>query len=355
MDATLVKLALVLGVLAWTTSCTTTPSSSTKTQKLQNVSYVTSGERIAQTAVVTVDGSSTVYPITQAIAKQYQSQQNKSAQVRVSFSGTTGGFEKFCAGKTDINNASRPILKNEMEACKKNGIGYIEIPVAFDALTITVNPQNNWAKDVTVAELKKMWEPAAQGKITRWKQVRSSWPDRPLKLYGAGDKSGTFDYFTEAIVGQSKASRKDYTGSEDDDVLVAGISKDTDALGYFGHAYYEAHQNQLKALAVDNGKGAVTPTRQNVEKSQYQPLSRPLFVYVNPWSAEHKATVYEFVNYYIDVAPKVVNSVGYIPLPDQAYKIAHVHLNRGKVGTVFGGRAALDLTIGELLRKQKQY
>jgi phosphate transport system substrate-binding protein len=352
MNATVKRLALAFGTLALTTSCTTTPNQATQTQPPQRLTDVATSETIG---TVKIDGSSTVYPITQAIAKEFQATSNNKAQVTVNFSGTSGGFEKFCAGETDISNASRPILKEEMEICNKNGVRYIELPVAFDALTIAINPQNTWAKDITINELKKIWEPAAQGKITKWNQVRPSWPDKPLNLYGAGEKSGTFDYFTEAVVGQARASRKDYTASEDDNVLVQGISKDANALGYFGFAYYEENQGKLTALAVDSGKGAVIPSRETVEKAKYQPLSRPLFIYVNARSAQNKPAVKNFVDFYIEKAPKTVTSVGYVPLPAEGYQLAYVHFNRGKVGTVFEGKEVFNLTIGELLRKQAKF
>ncbi len=316
--------------------------------------------RAKQAQQIKIDGSSTVYPITNAIAAEYQAtqankQQGDQSKVALEVSGTTGGFKKFCEGQTDISNASRPILKEEMDACNKNNVRYLELPVAFDALTVVVNPQNNWAKDITLAELKKIWEPAAQGKITKWNQVRASWPNQPLTLYGAGSNSGTFDYFTEATVGQIKASRRDYTASEDDNELVRGVSSDPNALGYFGFAYYEANPNQLKALAVDNGKGAVSPSREAVEKAQYQPLSRPLFIYVNFQAAQNRPELREFVEFYLDKAPKVVSSVGYIPLPEEGYHLARVQFHRGEVGTVFGGNAELNVTLGELLRKQATF
>ncbi len=316
--------------------------------------------RAKQAQQIKIDGSSTVYPITNAIAAEYQAtqankQQGDQSKVALEVSGTTGGFKKFCEGQADISNASRPILKEEMDACNKNNVRYLELPVAFDALTVVVNPQNNWAKDITLAELKKIWEPAAQGKITKWNQVRASWPNQPLTLYGAGSNSGTFDYFTEATVGQIKASRRDYTASEDDNELVRGVSSDPNALGYFGFAYYEANPNQLKALAVDNGKGAVSPSREAVEKAQYQPLSRPLFIYVNFQAAQNRPELREFVEFYLDKAPKVVSSVGYIPLPEEGYHLARVQFHRGEVGTVFGGNAELNVTLGELLRKQATF
>ncbi|MBF2006731.1 MAG: PstS family phosphate ABC transporter substrate-binding protein [Chlorogloeopsis fritschii C42_A2020_084] len=355
MSATPKKLALALGVLVLATSCTTNSNTSTQTQQPQKVTEVSNAETVK---AVNIDGSSTVYPITQAIAKEFQADsKNKSnqAQVKVNFSGTSGGFEKFCTGETDINNASRPILTNEMEVCNKNGVRFIELPVAFDALTIAVHPQNNWAKDITISELKKIWEPAAQKKITRWNQVRANWPDRPLNLYGAGNKSGTFDYFTEAVVGKAGSSRTDYTASEDDQVLVDGISKDPNALGYFGFSYYEDNQNKLKALAVNNGKATVLPSRETVEKNTYQPFSRPLFIYVNAQSAQKKPGVKNFVDFYIENAPKIVSSIGYVPLSEEGYHLAKVHFNRGKVGTVFEGEAQINLTLGELLRKQAKF
>ncbi|MGB5961565.1 MAG: PstS family phosphate ABC transporter substrate-binding protein [Coleofasciculaceae cyanobacterium] len=314
---------------------------------------VQSGQVPTQT--IKIDGSSTVYPITNAIAAKFQATQTDPLKITVNISGTSGGFRKFCEGTTDISNASRPILKEEMALCNRSNVRYIELPIAFDALTVVVNPQNDWAKNITVTELKKIWEPAAEGKITKWNQVRASWPNRPLKLYGAGKDSGTFDYFTEATVGTVRASRKDYTASEDDNVLVDGVSKDPNALGYFGFAYYEANLSRLKALAVDNGKGAVLPSVKAVAKSQYQPLARPLFIYVNFESAQNKREVQNFVEFYIQKAPTFVNDVGYIPLSEQAYHLARIHFDGGKVGTVFGGKAQIDLTLGELLRKQATF
>ncbi|HLO49696.1 MAG TPA: PstS family phosphate ABC transporter substrate-binding protein [Kamptonema sp.] len=304
---------------------------------------------------IKIDGSSTVYPITDAIAKDFQKTQGAKVAITVEFSGTGGGFKKFCAGETDISNSSRPIRPEEMEACNKAGIRYYELPIAFDALTVVVNPKNNWAKDITVTELKKLWEPAAQGKITKWNQIRPDWPNQPITLYGAGKDSGTFDYFTEATVGQAKASRTDYTASEDDTVLVRGVINDPNALGYFGLAYYEDNQTQLKALGIDSGKGPVTPSRETVEKAQYQPLTRPLFIYVNYTAAQNKAEVREFVQFYMEKAPTLVNSVGYIPLPKEGYKLIYNNFYNGKVGTTFGGEARFDLTIEELLRKEAKF
>lgn len=304
--------------------------------------------------IVRIDGSSTVFPITDAIAQEYNRVNDQDIQVKTGISGTGGGFKKFCAGETDINDASRPITEDEMKACDRAGIRFYELPIAFDALTVVVNPQNTWANDITVEELKKVWEPAAQGKITNWKQIRPSYPDKPLRLFGPGRDSGTFDYFTEVTVGKDD-SRTDYVASEDDNTLVQGVRQDPNALGYFGYAYYEANQNQLKALAIDNGNGAILPTRETVEKAQYQPLSRPLFIYVNYKSAQDKPEVVTFTRFYLENAKRLVNSVGYIPLPDEGYHLADVHFTVGKVGTVFAGQPQPNLTIGALLRKQKAF
>jgi phosphate transport system substrate-binding protein len=304
--------------------------------------------------IVRIDGSSTVFPITDAIAKEYNRVNDKDIQVKVGISGTGGGFRKFCVGETDINDASRPITQEEMKACRQAGISFYELPISFDALTVVVNPDNTWANDITVEELKKVWEPAAQSKITNWKQIRASYPDKPLRLFGPGRDSGTFDYFTEVTVGKDD-SRTDYVASEDDNTLVQGVRQDPNALGYFGFAYYEANQAQLKALAIDNGKGAILPARETVEKAQYQPLSRPLFIYVNYKSAQDKPEVIAFTRFYLENAKRLVSSVGYIPLPDEGYHIADVHFTVGKVGTVFAGQPQPNLTIGELLRRQKAF
>ncbi|MFN3535639.1 MAG: PstS family phosphate ABC transporter substrate-binding protein, partial [Desulfatiglandales bacterium] len=258
-------------------------------------------------SVIKVDGSSTVYPITEAMGEEFQKVKKGSVHVTVGISGTGGGFKKFCRGETDISDASRPILKKEMEACKENGIQYIELPVAYDGLAVMVNLKNNWVDKLTVEELKKMWEPEAQGKITNWKQIRPEWPDLPLKLYGPGVDSGTFDYFTEAIMGKSKASRGDFTASEDDNVLVQGIAGDKGGLGYFGLAYYEENKDKLKLVPIVNPKTgqAVLPSITTVMEGTYQPLSRPLFIYVNLKSVE-EAEVKEFVEFYLKNAPKLV-------------------------------------------------
>jgi phosphate transport system substrate-binding protein len=306
----------------------------------------------AYAQIVKVDGSSTVYPITEAVAEEFQKSKKNAVKVTVGISGTGGGFKKFCRGEIDISDASRPILKKEMEDCKAAGIEYFELPVAFDALTVVVNPKNSFIKQLTVAEMKKMWEPGAQGKITRWNQVNPAWPDAPMKLFGPGADSGTFDYFTEAVVGKSKSSRGDFTASEDDNVLVQGVARDTNALGYFGFAYYVENKDKLKAVPIVNEKGqAVTPSLEAVEKGIYSPLARPIFIYVNAKSLG-KPEIKEFVEYYMKNGAKLSKEVKYVPLPAHAYKTAWEHVLKNKKGTVFGGTAEVGITIEELLKRE---
>jgi phosphate transport system substrate-binding protein len=301
--------------------------------------------------LVKVDGSSTVFPITEAVAEEFQKDNRGSIRVTVGISGTGGGFKKFCRGETDVQDASRPISASEMEVCRANGIQYFELPVAFDALTIAVSLQATWIDAITVAELKLMWEPSAQGKVTKWNQIRSTWPDLPLKLFGAGSDSGTFDYFTEAVTGKAKASRGDYTASEDDNTLVQGISNDKQAIGYIPYAYFEPNKRRLKAVAVDEGHGPVLPSRQTVESGTYRPLSRPIFIYVNSKSSG-RPDVKRFVEFYLSQAPTLVPQVKYIPLPAEAYGLALSHFHNGKLGTAFHGSPVVGLKIEDLLRRE---
>lgn len=315
------------------------------------LSLMAAGEVKAQQIIIKIDGSSTVYPVTEAVAEEFQKARKGAVKATVGISGTGGGFKKFCRGETDISNASRPILAQEIETCKKNGVRYYELPVAFDALTVMVNPRNTWVSSMTVAELKKVWEPAAQGKITKWSQVRPGWPDAPLKLYGPGADSGTFDYFTEAIVGKAKSSRGDYTASEDDNVLVQGIANDPNALGYFGFAYYVENQRKLKAVKVDGGKVPVAPSAESVEDGTYQPLSRPIFIYVSAKSAA-RPEVKEFVEFYLKNGAELARQVKYVPLPAKVYAAALDRLKSGKVGTVFGGEAEVGVRIDGLMKRE---
>ncbi|HWA36787.1 MAG TPA: PstS family phosphate ABC transporter substrate-binding protein [Burkholderiales bacterium] len=302
--------------------------------------------------IVKIDGSSTVFPVTEAVAEDFQKAKKQQVKVTVGISGTGGGFKKFCRGEIDIADASRPILAKEMQECKAAGIEYIELPVAFDALTVVVNPKNAFIKQLTVAEMKKMWEPAAQGKVTRWNQVNPAWPDQPMKLFGPGADSGTFDYFTEAVVGKSKSSRGDFTASEDDNVLVQGVSRDVNGLGYFGFAYYVENKDKLKAVPIVNDKGQpVAPSLEAVEKGSYTPLARPIFIYVSTKSLA-RAEVKEFVEYYMKNGGALAKEVKYVPLPASAYKLAWEHVQKGKKGTVFGGIAEVGITIDELLKRE---
>ncbi len=305
----------------------------------------------AHAQLVKIDGSSTVFPITEAVAEEFQKSTKGKMRVTVGISGTGGGFKKFCRGETDISNASRPILKSEMDACNVAGITYYELPVAYDALTVVINPKNTFLKNMSVAELKKLWEPAAQGKITKWKQINPAWPDQPIKLFGAGADSGTFDYFTEAVVGKSKSSRGDFTASEDDNVLVQGVSRDINALGYFGYAYYAENQDKLKAVAVSStaGKPGVEPSIDNVVNGSYQPLSRPIFIYISA-KAYERPEVKQFVEYYMKHAAPLVSEVKYVPLPKKAYDYNVEHLNKKQLGTKFGGENKVGLTIEDLMK-----
>ena len=304
--------------------------------------------KINATPIVKIDGSSTVFPITEAVAEDFQIAKRGSIRVTVGISGTGGGFKKFCRNEIDIVNASRPITELEMEACKQEGVQFIEMPIAFDALTVVVNPQNTWSKTITVDELKKIWEPAAQGKVTNWNQINPAWPDKRIKLYGPGADSGTFEYFTEAIVGKAKSSRGDYTASEDDNVLVQGVASDIYALGFFGFAYYIENSNKIHAVAVDSGNGGVIPSSATVEDNSYKPLSRPIFIYINAKSAD-KPEVNEFVNFYMKNATELVTEVKYFPLSQEVYNLNIEHLNKKKLGTVFKG-TGINIRLEDILK-----
>ena len=316
------------------------------------------GAGSTSTTLVRMDGSSTVFPIAEAVAEEFQ-REHRNVRVTVGISGTGGGFQKFCRGEVDITNASRPIKPTEIEQCGKTGVEFIEIPVAYDGLVVAVHPNNQWANQMTVEELKKIWAPEAQGQIRRWNQVRTSWPDRELHLFGPGVDSGTYDYFTEAVVGKEGASRGDFTSSEDDNVLVQGIASDESALGFFGIAYYEQNRSRLRAVAIDdgkddNGKGAITATVDTVKNGTYQPLSRPLFLYVARKSAD-RPEVAQLVEYALTSGPALVSEVGYVPLGDEGYRLARTHFTDRVTGTVFaGGGSQVGMTIEQLLAREKR-
>ena len=297
---------------------------------------------------IRVDGSSTVYPITLAVAEEFKID-NPKTKITVAFSGTGGGFKKFCAGETDVSNASRPISNDEIKACKAKGISFLEIPVAYDGLTVVVNPKNNFVTCLSVAELKKMWEP--NSKVTTWKDVRPSWPDQKIAFYGAGADSGTFDYFTTEINGKSKAIRTDYFPSEDDNVLVKGVEGNANAVGFFGYAYYLEEGKRLKAVAVDqkgNGK-CVLPSEETINNGAYAPLSRPLFIYVNA-SNLNKAGLVKFVDFYLNKKNrKLISSTGYVALPERAYELIMERFKARKTGTLFAGGLLEGKTLTQVL------
>ena len=311
----------------------------------------TSGYVQAAEKIIKIDGSSTVYPITEAVAEEFQ----KSTKIKVTVgeSGTGGGFKKFCRGETDISNASRPILQKEIDACKEAGIQFIELPIAYDALTVVVNDKNDWVKSITVEELKKIWGPGSS--VKTWKQVNPAYPDKKLGLYGPGTASGTFDYFSEAINGKAKAHRTDYTPSEDDNVLVKGVTGDVGGMAYFGLAYYEENKDKLRAVpvAVKAGSPGVLPSVQTVNDGSYQPLARPIFIYVNATAAAFKPEVKAFVNFYLDNAPELVKEVKYVPLPAEDYAAVKAHFKATKPGTGFGGKNEIGIKISDLLSRIK--
>ena len=301
--------------------------------------------------IIKIDGSSTVYPITEAVAEEFQ----KSTKVKVTVgeSGTGGGFKKFCRGETDISDASRPISQKEIDACKEAGIQYIELPIAYDALTVVVNDKNDWVKSITVDELKKVWGPGS--KVKNWKEINPAYPDKKLGLFGPGTASGTFDYFSEAINGKAKAHRTDYTPSEDDNVLVQGVTSNVGGMAYFGMAYYEENKDKLRAIpvAAKAGAPAILPSVQTVEDGTYQPLARPIFIYVNATAAAFKPEVRAFVNFYLENAPTLVKEVKYVPLPTADYDAVKAHFKALKPGTGFGGKNEIGIKITDLLSRIK--
>lgn len=300
---------------------------------------------------IKIDGSSTVYPINEAMAEEFQILKKGSVQVTAAFSGTGGGFKKFCRGEVDVTGASRPITVSELEACRKSQVQFFELPIAFDATVVVVHPLNP-LQQITVAELKKMWAPESQGKIKLWSDINPAWPKENLKLFGAGSDSGTFDYFTEAIVGKPKSSRGDYTASEDDNILVKGVASDKMALGYMPLAYYLENTKKVKALAVVNSsRKAILPSRETVENSTYSPLSRPIFIYVSA-KAALRPEMKEFISMYLNKASEIVPQVKYVPLPEKAYADILKNFNTGKKGTVFKGHAGVSMSIEELLKKE---
>jgi phosphate transport system substrate-binding protein len=347
---TLVPLALSLAILG---GCTTTSTvDKEKTGTTGEKKEETKTETKAASGNISIDGSSTVFPLSEKIAEDF-GKANPGKRAAVASSGTGSGFKKFCRGEIDISNASRPILQKEIDACKEKGIEFLEIPIAYDAITVVINPANTWAKTMKVEDLKKMWGKDAMSKVKTWKDVNPSFPDAKLTLFGPGSASGTFDYFTEAINGKAKEGRGDYTATEDDNVIVKGVTSDKNALGYFGFAYYEANKAKLTAVGIDNGKGAVLPSVATVKDGAYTPLSRPLFMYVSSKSLD-KPDVKAFVDYFLTAVPAASTAKKYIPLPDNAYTKITEKVKAKKLGTVFGGKEAIGLKIDEILSKESK-
>lgn len=300
--------------------------------------------------VVRIDGSSTVFPITEAMSEEFQTKYRGLYRVTVGISGTGGGFKKFCRGETDIQNASRPISEVEIQACAKNNIEFIELPIAFDATAVVVNKKNEKLTDMTIEELKKIWSPASQSKIMKWSDVNATWPDHKMDLFGAGADSGTFDYFTEAVMGKAKSSRGDYTASEDDNTIVTGVSRNLHALGYMPLAYAKENLDKIKVLRI-NG---VEPSEATVRDGTYTPLSRPVFIYVKK-SALTKDEVKKFAYFYIENTYLYVAEVGYVPLPQVAYGTILGHLKKERTGSVFKGHSLIGLSINELLKLEASH
>jgi len=311
---------------------------------------------LAQRKFISIDGSSTVFPLTEAVAEEFQTLHRGKYQVTVGISGTGGGFKKFCRGHTDIQNASRPITLSERAACQAKGISYIELPVAYDALAVIVNPKNYWANEISTEQLKKVWEPAASGKIKYWQQIDPKWPKVRINLYAPGSDSGTFDYFTEAIVGKAKSSRGDFTASEDDNTIVQGVSQDIGGLGYLGFAYYQSNKTKLKALSIRSKKGseAIPPSFETVLTGSYSPLSRPIFIYVSANSLREKPHVDLFAHYYLENAQPLSTEIQYVPLSDKIYTLLKVRLLKRQMGTNFNQKHSPHDSFESLLQNAPQ-
>ena len=307
-------------------------------------------------APVTLDGSSTVFPISEAVAEEFM-KSTPGTRVTVGVSGTGGGMKRLCAGEVDIAGASRPIKPSEVELCAAGGVNVIELPVAYDGVVVAVNPKNDWVDTLTVAELKLLWAPEAQATVMKWNQIRPGWPDREVHLFGPGVDSGTYDYFTQAIVGKEHSSRGDFTSSEDDNVLIVGVGNDEVALGFFGMAWYTENKDTVKAIPIDdgvaeNGTAPVFPSVETVRNATYQPLSRPLFIYVNA-SRLDRPEVQAFLDYYLGKSAALVEEVGYVPLPDRALELTRKRLADRKLGSVFNGTGSqVGVTIEDLLSKE---
>lgn len=303
---------------------------------------------------ITIDGSSTVFPVSEAVAEEFGLLTDGKVRVTVGLSGSGGGFKKFCAGESDITNASRPIKQKEVDLCAESGVEYVEIPVAIDGLSVMTNPANPYIDCMTIDELHHVWGPDAEDTITKWDQVRPDWPAEDVRLYGPGVDSGTFDYFTEVVNGESQSSRGDFTASEDDNVLVQGISGDKHSLGFFGYAYYIENSDKLKLVGVDGGEGCVTPSNATIENGSYQPLARPLFIYIKKASLA-KPHMKAFAQYHLspEGGQQLVRDVGYLPYPSEVYTLGAERVERGLTGTLFGGDNAQRGPIAQVLASNR--
>ncbi|MCS6840411.1 MAG: PstS family phosphate ABC transporter substrate-binding protein [Roseiflexus sp.] len=296
---------------------------------------------------IVIDGSSTVYPITELAMQQF-AKVAPNVNVQLGVSGTGGGFKKFCAGITDVSNASRPIKPDESDICRANGIEFVELPIAFDGISVIVNRENTWIQCITVDELKRMWAPESEGVITTWRQIRSEWPDQPFKLYAPGVDSGTHDYFTAAIVGKEDASRSDYIGSEDDYILMQRVIEEVNGIAYVGYAYYQEYADKVSVVAVDAGRGCVSPSVETITDGTYTPLSRPLFIYVRADRLDRPETQ-AFIRFYLDHAARLVQDARYIPLPQRAYALVQQRVDNRKTGSIFSKPVPVGISIEELL------
>ncbi|MCP9792775.1 PstS family phosphate ABC transporter substrate-binding protein [Vulcanococcus limneticus Candia 3F8] len=310
----------------------------------------TAGSKPAST--VRINGSSTVLPLAREAVRSFEAGgQNRGRRFDLGASGTSAGFRQFCEGRLSIANASRPISSAELKQCKARGVRFLELPVAFDAITVVVHPSNHWLDQISTAQLSKLWSRQAEGTIRRWKQVDPAWPDRPIRLCGPGKDSGTFDTFNKAINGREEDSRRDYTASEDDDVLVRCVATNPNALGYFGFDYYQSNRKALKALAVVGPRGPVLPSEATVQQSLYIPLSRALFMYVNERDLQKAPVVRQFVNSILQQGTVLARRSGVIPLPDSTYRLVEAKLYRNIAGTAFGGTLPVGLSLGDILQR----
>ena len=303
-----------------------------------------------QAQAMSIDGDRALYPLSQAVIASLRDKMHRSVDVSSAISGTRAGFNKFCRGETDINNSSRPILQSEMDQCEKFNVRFIELPIAYDALTVVINSRNDWVDSLSVSELKRIWEPSAQQRIMTWRHVRSGWPNRPLRLYAPGRHSRTFEYFTEAIVGKAKSSRMDFAANNHENILVQRVAGDRDALGYLRHAYYSEIQKKLRGAPIDNGMGPIMPSTHSIEDGTYQPLARPLFIYVNENSLDRPPAKL-FLTFYLLQASRLVKQVGDLPLSQRDYDIVIERFKNRQLGTLFGGKPAAGVNLHELFER----